>query len=74
MSDREPPTDRDAAAPGDWLEVRGLPGHPTRRGEILEMLGAPGHVHYRVRWEDHHESIFFPHADGVHVTHIPQRR
>ena len=51
---------------GDWLEVAGLPGNASRRGQIIEVLGRPDHVHYRVRWDEQHESLFFP-ADGVHV-------
>lgn len=51
---------------GDWLETRGIHGEPARRGEIVEVLGQPGHEHYRVRWDDRHESIVFP-ADGVNV-------
>src|SRR5688572_9204256 len=62
-----PRTSEHEAAPGDWVEVRGRPGYATRRGEILEVLGAPGHEHYRVRWDEQHESIFFPQTDGVHV-------
>ena len=53
---------------GDWLEARGLHGGPARRGEVLEVLGAPGHEHYRVRWDEQHESIVYP-ADGVEVVH-----
>ena len=52
---------------GDWLEVRGLPGWQSRRGMILEVLGRPGHERYRVKWDEKHESIVFPAADGVHV-------
>jgi hypothetical protein len=52
------------AKPGDWIEIHqhnvGIPG---RRGQILEILGRPGHEHYRVRWDEEHESIFYP-ADG----------
>jgi hypothetical protein len=62
-----PRTSEHKAVPGDWVEVRGRPGYPTRRGEILEILGAPGHEHYRVQWDEQHESIFFPQTDGVHV-------
>lgn len=51
---------------GDWLEAREPRGMPTRRGQILEVLGRPGHEHYRVRWDERHESIVYP-ADGVHV-------
>lgn len=64
------PKQRDAR-PGDWIEARGIHGEPPRRGEVLEVLGAPGHEHFRVRWDEEHESIFFP-ADGVSV--IPRRR
>jgi hypothetical protein len=53
---------------GDWIEVSGLPGRSPRRGQVLEVLGEPGHEHYRVRWDEQHESIFFP-TEGVHVVH-----
>jgi hypothetical protein len=55
---------------GDWLQARGLPGMPSRRGQITEVLGRAGHTHYRVRWDERHESIVYP-ADGVIV--IPHR-
>ena len=48
------------AVPGDWLEVAGLPGRPARRGQIVEVLGRSGHEHFRVRWDEDHESVFFP--------------
>ncbi len=34
-------------------------GQAAREGEILEVLGAGEGVHYRVRWEDGHQSTFF---------------
>ncbi|HTU94285.1 MAG TPA: DUF1918 domain-containing protein [Solirubrobacteraceae bacterium] len=55
------------AKPGDWVHVRGISGQSGREGQILEVLGRPGHEHYRVRWDEQHESILFP-ADGVTVT------
>jgi hypothetical protein len=55
------------AAAGDWLEVAGLPGRPARRGHVLQVLGRPGHEHYRVQWDEEHESLFFP-TDGAHVV------
>jgi hypothetical protein len=58
---------------GDWLEARGIHGEPARRGEILEILGRPGHEHFRVRWDEQHESILFP-ADGVSVVQAPARQ
>jgi len=58
---------------GDWIEARGVQGQASRRGEILEVLGREGHEHYRVRWDEQHESIVYP-ADGVIVTPGPARR
>jgi hypothetical protein len=58
---------------GDWIETRGVHGQGPRRGEILEVLGRQGHEHYRVRWDEQHESIVYP-ADGVIVTPGPGRR
>ncbi|MGZ4331690.1 MAG: DUF1918 domain-containing protein [Solirubrobacteraceae bacterium] len=49
------------------MEARGLHGHPSRRGEVVELLGSAGHQHYRVRWDEKHESIVYP-ADGVIIT------
>jgi len=40
-------------------------GHPGREGEVLEVLGTSAMVHYRVRWEDGHESTFFPEMGSV---------
>jgi hypothetical protein len=57
---------------GDWLETRGIHGEPARRGEIIELLGEPGHEHYKVRWDEQHESIVYP-ADGVSVIHKTHR-
>jgi hypothetical protein len=57
----------DDARPGDWVQVHGLPGRAAREGQILELLGEPGHRHFRVRWDEAHESIFFP-TDGAVVV------
>jgi hypothetical protein len=43
-------------------------GQAAREGEILEVLGAGEGVHYRVRWEDGHESTFF--LSGGSITII----
>ena len=51
---------------GDWLEVHSPGSGPSRRGVILEVIGTKGHEHYRVRWTDDHESIYYP-ADGAIV-------
>jgi Ala-tRNA(Pro) deacylase len=54
----------------DLIEVSGRKvGDTPRTGRILEVLGAPDHVHYRVCWEDGHESVFYPGGDShVHVA------
>jgi len=57
-----------AACTGDWIEVNLIGGGSSRRGRILEVLGKEGHEHYRVRWDEEHESIHFP-ADGTHLLH-----
>jgi hypothetical protein len=35
-----------------------------RHGDVLEVLGGQDNQHYRVRWEDGHESIYFPGPDA----------
>ena len=54
---------------GDVIEiVSHQVGGAHRKGEILEVLGERGHEHYRVRWEDETETIFYPSTDA-HVVH-----
>jgi Domain of unknown function (DUF1918) len=58
-----------AVRPGDIVEVHGhWVGDRPRLGEVLELLGTPDHRHYRVRWEDEHESIFYPSNDAIFRT------
>jgi hypothetical protein len=65
-----------AAQPGDRIEVRGTPDGDPRRGEILAVLGFEPHVHFRVRWDDEHESLFYPaaHTFVVHRRQTEKRR
>ena len=58
--------------PGDWIECRGVHGQAPRRGQIVEVLGHDDHEHYRVRWDEKHDSIVYP-ADGVIVSPGPRR-
>lgn len=52
--------------PGDVIEIHGhWVGDRPRLGEILEVLGESDHPHYRVRWEDETETIFYPGNDAV---------
>ena len=55
---------------GDELVVDGrhiddLP----RKGEILEVMSNDGVQHYRVRWDDGTDCIFFPGSDAHFVHH-----
>jgi hypothetical protein len=51
---------------GDTVEITGQRlGEDGRTGEILEVIGDPGHEHFRVRWEDGHESLVYPSSDAV---------
>jgi hypothetical protein len=57
---------RVGAKPGDVLViVRHRVGATERTGEILEVLGEPSHEHYRVSWDDGHESVFYPSSDAI---------
>jgi hypothetical protein len=54
------------AGVGAVIEIHGHRlGEKPRTGEILEVLGEPAHEHYRVRWDDGHESIFYPSGDAT---------
>jgi hypothetical protein len=52
------------ARAGEWVVVHGkYVGDRARIGLILEVLGEPGHERYHVRWDEEHESIFYPGSD-----------
>ncbi len=42
-------------------------GQSPREGVILEVLESGESTHYRVRWEDGHESTFFPTAGSIRI-------
>ena len=51
---------------GDVVEITGHSvGDQPRSAEVIEILGSGEREHYRVRWEDGHESVFFPGEDAV---------
>jgi Domain of unknown function (DUF1918) len=67
-----PPTRSRSVRPGDVVVVSGhRVGESKQVGEVLEVLGED-RSHYRVRWEDGHESVFFPGSDTL-IRH-PARR
>jgi hypothetical protein len=47
-------------------------GEHARIGEILEVLGSGGGLHYRIRWEDGHESSFYPSGGSMRI--IPRKK
>lgn len=53
------------------IEGRNVDAVP-RKGEILDVLGEPGNPHFSVRWDDGHESIFYP-AHDVALRHERSR-
>jgi uncharacterized protein DUF1918 len=62
------------ARAGDKISVVGhAVGIPGKMGEILEVMGESGHERFRVRWEDGHESIFFP-GDDARIERPATRR
>jgi hypothetical protein len=50
---------------GDQVIIEGPKvGVPPRTGEIIEVRSGAGGKHYRVRWDDDRETIFFPSSDA----------
>ena len=47
-------------------------GDLPRKGEVLEVRDTGGVEHYRVRWDDGHEGLFYPGSDA-HSVHPGQR-
>ena len=61
---------------GDWITVETeRVGKRNREGEILEVLESPtGTVHYRVRWDDGHESDIRPAAGSASIVSAADRK
>ncbi len=61
-------------AAGDVIEITGHSvGDSPRTAEVIEIIGSDEREHYRVRWEDGHESVLYPGDDAV-VRHAPRRQ
>jgi len=43
-------------------------------GSAREVLGEAGHEHYRVRWDDDHESVFYPSSDSTIQQAEPRKK
>jgi len=62
------------AQAGDVIEIEGhRVGASRRLGEIVEVLGEPEREHYRVRWQDGRETIFYP-SNDARVRHAAGHR
>jgi hypothetical protein len=81
---RAPPhDDRDSAGKeavvmradvNDELVIRGRHvGDEDRKGVIVEIHGDQGGPPYLVRWEDGHQSVFFPSSDTLAEHHPAQK-
>ena len=64
------------AKPGDVVVVHGhTTGDPGRTGVITEVLGSGEHELFRVRWDEEHESLYWPGSDAtVRPSSRPKRR
>ena len=57
------------AQQGDRIVVESVHLDSGRRsGEVIEVLGDGESRHYRVRWQDGHESVYFPGPDARQVA------
>jgi hypothetical protein len=48
-------------------------GGGRKSGEVVEVIHGAGGQHYRVRWDDNHESIVYPSSDAS-VVGASERR
>lgn len=64
------------AKPGDVVVVHGhTTGDPGRTGVIVEVLGSGEQEHFRVRWDEEHESLYWPGSDAtVRPSSRPKRK
>jgi hypothetical protein len=49
-------------------------GEGPREGTILKVEKTPSGTHYRVRWDDGHESLFLPQAGNARFVPAGRRR
>ena len=56
------------AQPGDTIVIESQKvGKKPRTGEILEVIESSTGQHFRVLWDDGHESTFWPQGCGMRV-------
>jgi hypothetical protein len=63
------------AKKGDLIVVNSRRvGGPAREGEIIEVIEGDLRVHFRVRWNDGHESLFAPGAGAARIEPARDRK
>jgi hypothetical protein len=63
------------ARKGDLIVVNpGRVGGAARKGEIIEVIEGDLRAHYRVRWNDGHESLFAPGAGAARIEPARDRK
>jgi Domain of unknown function (DUF1918) len=59
---------------GDVISLTGRHvGDTGRTGEVVDVLGEELNPHYRVRWDDGHESVLYP-TETMTVVRSKRRR
>ncbi len=62
------------AAVGDRITLESnRVGGGTRSGEIVEVIDEGAGRHFRVRWDDGHETVFFPSGTAATIEHGSRR-
>jgi hypothetical protein len=60
---------------GDRIVVESVHvGEGDREGTILDVETTPSGTHYRVRWDDGHESLFLPQAGSARFVPAHRKR
>jgi hypothetical protein len=60
------------AAVGDRIIIESnRVGASNRTGEIVEVVDDETGRHFRVRWDDGHDTVFFPSSGGATIEHAP---
>jgi hypothetical protein len=50
---------------GDHIVVESRKvGGDRKSGEVIDVIGGSGGPHYRIRWDDGHESVVYPSTDA----------
>jgi hypothetical protein len=59
---------------GDEILVEGRTlGDPRRTGEVLEVLDTGGVTHYRIRWDDGTDCLFYPSSDTQFLRTVSRK-